>query len=157
MQEYYNLVYSIALKYQNNFVEFEDLLQEGFIGLYKAYKTYNSKKNVMFSTYAYFWIKKQIIEFIKQQKKNTFLGLEEANIENISYNEEISIEDLDEINFEVNNLSDLEYKILELNFKQKIPLDEIAKILNLSREKVRQIKTKALRKLKVNTKLTKSL
>ncbi|HPO05458.1 MAG TPA: SigB/SigF/SigG family RNA polymerase sigma factor [Bacillota bacterium] len=46
------LVKNIALKYINIGYEFEDLLQIGFIGLLKAIDRFDSKYDVMFSTYA---------------------------------------------------------------------------------------------------------
>lgn len=158
MEKYLNLVYSLALKYKNDFVDFDDLIQEGYIGLYKAYKNYKTDKNVSFSTYAYFWIKKYIIAFLNKQKKENFLSFDEVDVEKISYFEEIS-EDKTDIKEKISNLNldDLELKVISLNFKQKLPLDKIAKILNLPRERIRQIKSKALRKLKINTKLTESL
>lgn len=42
----------IASKYQNNFLERDDLIQEGYIGLYAAIKSFNSSKNTKFITYA---------------------------------------------------------------------------------------------------------
>ena len=46
------LVKNIALKYINTGYEFEDLLQIGFIGLLKAVDRFDTKFDVMFSTYA---------------------------------------------------------------------------------------------------------
>ncbi|HZK01773.1 MAG TPA: sigma-70 family RNA polymerase sigma factor, partial [Anaerovoracaceae bacterium] len=46
------LVKNIALKYINTGYEFDDLLQIGFIGLLKAIDRFDTKYNVMFSTYA---------------------------------------------------------------------------------------------------------
>lgn len=46
------LVKNIALKYINTGYEFEDLLQIGFIGLLKAVDRFDTKYDVMFSTYA---------------------------------------------------------------------------------------------------------
>lgn len=46
------LVKNIALKYINSGYEFDDLLQIGFIGLLKAIDRFDTKYDVMFSTYA---------------------------------------------------------------------------------------------------------
>ncbi|OIO75236.1 MAG: hypothetical protein AUJ85_03590 [Elusimicrobia bacterium CG1_02_37_114] len=46
----------------------------------------------------------------------------------------------------------IEKDILKHFFEEKMPLAEIAKLLGLRRESVRQIKQKALRKIKINTK-----
>jgi len=55
------LVATIAKKYNRVFapsdMEFQDLIQAGNIGLYKAVNMWDSRKNVKFSTYAYYWIR----------------------------------------------------------------------------------------------------
>ncbi len=157
MKKYYNLVYSIASKYKNDFVDFQDLVQEGFIGLYKAYTKYNANKNVSFPTYAYFWIKKQILAFLNKQKKENFLSFDEVSLDNLSYFEKENITTKSDYEISLNNFSDLESEVINLSIKHELPLNKIAEILNIPREKARQIRAKALRKLKFNIKLTKSL
>ena len=58
------LIYSIANKFKS-FYDIEDLYQVGVIGLSKAYKKYKEGKNTKFSTYAYEWIKGEILEYIR--------------------------------------------------------------------------------------------
>lgn len=48
-------------------VEFDDLMQEGFIGLTKAYCNYTPEKNTTFSTYAYYHISNQIMRYIAER------------------------------------------------------------------------------------------
>lgn len=48
-------------------VEWEDLMQEGYIGFIKAYSYYNPNKNVEFSTYAYYHIQNQIRRYIRDK------------------------------------------------------------------------------------------
>ena len=55
------------------------------------------------------------------------------------------------------NLLELEGKVLQLLFEEQKPLDEILNILGIPRERIRQLKQKALRRLKINSKLIKSL
>lgn len=54
------LVISIAVKYQNNGVEFLDLIQSGFEGLDRATEKYDYKRGNRFSTYAYEWIRNKV-------------------------------------------------------------------------------------------------
>lgn len=58
------LVMFIAKKYLGKGLDLEDLLQEGYIGLLTAAKSYNKKKS-KFSTYAYLMIRSAIIKAIK--------------------------------------------------------------------------------------------
>lgn len=59
------LVYNLAFKNKGN-SEFDDLVQEGMIGLIKAAEAYDYKKGYKFSTYATPWI----IQKIQRFKKN---------------------------------------------------------------------------------------
>ena len=62
------LVFSIAQKYNGRGLPFEDLLQEGIIGLMKAVDKYNPEKGA-FSTYATWWIMQLIKRAISDTGK----------------------------------------------------------------------------------------
>ena len=65
--EYENLVNKIAHKY-SNFSNFEDLKQQGMIGLLKALDNYKPSNDTKFSSYAYIWIKGEILEYLRCDK-----------------------------------------------------------------------------------------
>lgn len=157
-KELVGLVYSVALRYKNDFLDFDDLLQEGFLGLQKAYKNFDPSMNVSFHTYAYYWIKKQILDYVRKYKKLETLNLDEVEHSKLKYEEKFELDvNFGEINFDKCNLSDLERKIVIYNFYEKKPFKEIAVELSLSTERVRQLYKKALRKIKINKKLTNDL
>ena len=58
------LVISIAKKYRGRGVEFEDLIQQGNLGLILTIDKYDPSKGYKFSTYAYSWIRKEITRYI---------------------------------------------------------------------------------------------
>ena len=58
------LVVFIAKKYIGRGLEFQDLVQEGNLGLMKAVNKYDYTKGFRFSTYATFWIKQNITRAI---------------------------------------------------------------------------------------------
>ena len=58
------LVISIAKKYVGHNVAFLDLIQEGNIGLIKAYEKFNYKLGFSFSTYATWWIRQGVTRTI---------------------------------------------------------------------------------------------
>lgn len=56
------LVFSVAKRYYNNgILSMEDLVQEGSLGLMKAYEKFDPELGYKFSTYAYIWIRQAII------------------------------------------------------------------------------------------------
>ena len=64
INSYEKLVVSNAIKFRNFGLPFGDLLQEGNIGILKAAYKFDININVRFSTYARWWIKSSIQEFV---------------------------------------------------------------------------------------------
>lgn len=65
------LVVNVAKKYfyRATHMEFEDLIQEGNIGLLKAVEKYDYKRGCRFSTYATWWIRQSIIRSIADKNR----------------------------------------------------------------------------------------
>ena len=63
------LVAFVACKYKTQSLSFEDLMQEGSIGLIKAVDRFDASRGIRFSTYAIFWIKQAISRLIVKQEK----------------------------------------------------------------------------------------
>lgn len=61
------LVYSIANRYRTSTLAFEDLVQEGNIGLLEAIHRFDPNKGTRFSTYATWWIRQSIARSIDQK------------------------------------------------------------------------------------------
>lgn len=64
VQSYLRYVVSIAKDYSGYNVPFRDLIQEGTVGLMKAVQKFDPYKGVRLATYAMWWIKAAINEFI---------------------------------------------------------------------------------------------
>ena len=67
IKENKGLICSIISKYAS-YYDFDDLYQVSIIGIIKAFKNYNRKLNVKFTTYAYKYILSEIIAFINNSK-----------------------------------------------------------------------------------------
>jgi len=148
VREYLPLVRSIASKYNKLGIPQEDLEQEGMIGLLKASDKYDENKGAKFSTYATFWIRKYILQAVDKEKKITFNSIE--------LNEEITqdkTETTQNPELEILKFSDgmpeAEKLVLKLLYEDQLTLKEIADQLGISRERVRQFKEKALRRMRV--------
>lgn len=162
-------VVSIAKRYRKYGVNFADLISEGNLGLIKAVGNFDENKGTRFISYAVWWIKAYIQEYINSVINNNIIDFEGLNYNNVDYEYEensniINSEFEDEmINAQSRDtsLSELmdclekrEQQILILYFglygNKESTLDEIGSEMNLTKERVRQIKDKALVKMKTN-------
>jgi RNA polymerase primary sigma factor len=58
------LVHAVAGPYRGSSVPFADLVQEGTIGLIRAVERFDHRREVKFSTYAVWWIRRSILDAI---------------------------------------------------------------------------------------------
>ncbi len=227
LHSYLRLAVSYARKYSSYGLPIDDLIHEGVVGIMHALEKFDTSKDFRLSTYASWWIRASIQDYIlknwsvvrtgstasqkalffnlkkiKQQINDVsreFMGQDELNkissmlkvksievqnmesrltggdlhlnqkVDNETENDLMSLladdrqnpeetfENLndkkvkkDYINRAINTLNDREKKIVQLRkFREKsITLDELGHMLKISKERVRQIETKALEKLK---------
>jgi len=156
IEEYTNLVKGIAVKYVHLGIPLEDLQQEGMMGLLEAKERFDETRDVAFSTYATFWVKKRIMDCINREIQ--------ASKDTISYNEALDTEAHNPIssNMEVpentenpivipEDFPEEERTVLNLHFNEEKTLNEIADTMNISRERVRRLKQKALRRMRAKS------
>ena len=227
LNSYLRLAVSYARKYSSYGLPVDDLIHEGVLGIMHALEKFDTSKDFRLSTYASWWIRASIQDYILKnwsvvrtgstasqkalffnlkkikQKINDisreFMGQEEINqvsnmlnvksieVQNMEsrltggdlhlnqkvdnetendlmslpaddrQNPEESFEDIndkkikkDYINKAIDTLNEREKTIIRLRkFREKsITLDELGQKLKISKERVRQIETKALDKLK---------
>ncbi len=145
---YGKLAYGVARRYQNRGLPLEDLRQEALLGLVYAAGRFDPDCGAQFSTYAVYWIKKQILQALDRESAASLLAdpLESQHLEELAAPETLPAEDpalrLPE------SLPELERRILVLSCQHQLTLKEISQSLSLPVERVKQLRGKALRRVK---------
>ena len=114
---YKNKVKLFVYRYKLGTNEREDLIQEGMIGLFKAIETYESDRDVLFSTYANVCIKNRIynhLDFYIRQKKHIDNSADMDEIVSLANpeNQMLSTELIDTIETIINSITDIEKKVI---------------------------------------------
>ena len=124
------LVLSIAKRYRGRGMSFDDLIQEGNIGLLKAVGRYDHTKGNRFSTYAAWWVRQSIIRGIYDKTRTIRLPVHFIELKNLFF--KVFYELFKELGREPN-------------------AEEIAERANLPYEKVQMVMTIATQPVSLET------
>ena len=67
----YGLIHMVASAYRRGTTRYEDLVQEGELGLLRAAETFDPERGVRFGTYAVYWIRSKVQRFIQAQRRES--------------------------------------------------------------------------------------
>ena len=150
-------VVSVAKQYQNQGLSLGDLINEGNLGLIKAAQRFDETRGFKFISYAVWWIRQSILQALAEQSRIVRLPLNRVgSLNKISktfseleqkFEREPSPEELAEV-LEVSTSEVVDTYYFGLMGEQAMTLEEIGEKFNLTRERVRQIKEKAIRRLR---------
>lgn len=154
-------VLTVVFKYWSPGMPLMDMISEGCLGLMKAARTFDPDKGFRFVTYAGSAIGQHVIKAIQRHKRSRYDSLDELvygdgeGTETTWKDTLVSSDTPDDkpalkmlICRLLECLSFKERTIINLRFFDGLTLDEVGVRVNLGKERVRQIETKALRKLR---------
>ncbi len=141
--DYLPLVKNIAAKYRG--LPFEDLVQEGCIGLIDAARSFDPSRGTQFSTFAWYHIRKRILSALQA----TEILEPHPDQDNIPDQSEPQTDDTPKRLNLPEDMPEAEELILRYSFEDKLSLQQIAQRMGMRVERVRYIKAKALRRMKI--------
>lgn len=160
------LVKSVIFKYKK-YNNYDDLYQEGMVGLIKAVRQYNSDMSFHFSRYALLWIRTCVMRSIKKinvvsaaSSSNIIVKvIYEVNDEDIILNNTLEKnmllnEQIVRVNRIITTLPEKHQRIVKMRYGledvKEHNLQELASNFNMTREGIRQLEGRILKKIKNN-------
>ena len=111
---------SVARKYQNQCLPLSELISEGNIGLIKAAKRFDEKKNFKFISYAVWWIRQSILRALADRSRITRIPLHRIGV--------------------IHRVRTTQNR-LEQKYRRQPSADEIAQAMGVQREEVLTIQS----------------
>ena len=143
-------VHHIGKKYKHCVKYYDDLISAGNVGMVKAARRYDPNRGVKFTTYAYYWIRKEMLELCKMEYTHgNTLSISQEIIENYSehYNTSVDITQDDLETFLV-YLLPIERIVIKMKYINNFSLKTIALRTQISYNHVISIHDTALSKLR---------
>ena len=120
------LVLSVAKRYRGRGMSFDDLIQEGNLGLLKAVGRYDHTKGNRFSTYATWWVRQSIIRGIYDKTRTIRLPVHFIELKNLFY----------KVFYELLKELGREPSAQEIADRANLPLDKAQMVLTLASQPI---------------------
>lgn len=126
-------VVSVAKQYQNQGLTLPDLINEGNLGLIKAARRFDETRGFKFISYAVWWIRQSILQALAEQSRIVRLPLNKIGV--------------------INKINKA-YSCLEQQFEREPKIEEIAQLLEITENEVKESLQNASRHLSMDASLT---
>ncbi len=120
------LVLSIAKRYRGRGMTFDDLIQEGNLGLLKAVGRFDHTKGNRFSTYATWWVRQSIIRGIYDKTRTIRLPVHFIELKNLFF----------KVYYELLKELGREPTPLEIAERSKLPVEKVQQVLTLAAQPI---------------------
>jgi RNA polymerase primary sigma factor len=120
------LVLSIAKRYRGRGMTFDDLIQEGNLGLLKAVGRFDHTKGNKFSTYATWWVRQSIIRGIYDKTRTIRLPVHFIELKNLFF----------KVYYELMKELGREPTPLEISERSKLPVEKVQMVLTLAAQPI---------------------
>jgi RNA polymerase primary sigma factor len=120
------LVLSIAKRYRGRGMTFDDLIQEGNLGLLKAVGRFDHTKGNRFSTYATWWVRQSIIRGIYDKTRTIRLPVHFIELKNLFF----------KVYYELLKELGREPMPAEIAERSKLPVEKVQMVLTLAAQPI---------------------
>ena len=120
------LVLSIAKRYRGRGMTFDDLIQEGNLGLLKAVGRFDHTKGNRFSTYATWWVRQSIIRGIYDKTRTIRLPVHFIELKNLFF----------KVYYELLKELGREPAPAEIAERSKLPVEKVQMVLTLAAQPI---------------------
>ncbi len=153
--QYQKLMYATADYYLDDYYDIEEVINDGLLALYERIDLIRSLEAKALTSYIITTIRNTAFNCLRKKKliNRHFMYLSDYNAETVSATDDVeriaeARDQLDIVHRIINTLSEKEQAVIRLKFEIGLEDKEIAEILDISPENIRQIISRARKRIR---------